>query len=96
MKWALATFSLLLMLCVAGDAELGDRGTAKAPRTGFPQTVRVRLWYLHPPRELQIRADADRAQMRSCLTCPASTVTAATLRATGSRIATDSNRSSFS
>ncbi len=96
MKRSLATFSLLLLLCVAGNAELGDRGTAKAPRTGFPQTVRVRLWYLHPPHELQVHADAGRAQMRTCLACPASTVTAATLRATGSRIATDSNRSSFS
>ena len=25
---------------------------------GFPQTVRVRLWYLHPPRELHVRAEA--------------------------------------
>jgi stage II sporulation protein D len=96
MKRWLATFSLLLMLCIAGGAELGDHGTAKASGTGFPQTVRVRLWYVHPPRELQVHADAGRAQMRTCRTCPVSTATAATLHATGSRIAIDSNRSSFS
>ena len=66
MKRLLAALGLLLLLCAAGDAELGDHGNAKASRTGFPQTVRVRLWYLHPPRELHIRADAGRAQMRTC------------------------------
>ena len=73
MKRPLAIVGLLLLLCAAGDAELGDRGAAKASRTGFPQTVRVRLWYLHPPRELRIRADAGRAQMRTCATCTTST-----------------------
>ncbi len=96
MKRTLAIVGLLLLMCTAGDAELGDRGTAKAARTGFPQTVRVRLWYLHPPRELRIRADAGRAQMRTCPTCTTSTITVAGLRATGSGIATDGNKSAFS
>ena len=38
-------------------------------RVGFPQTVRVRLWYLHPPRELRLRAEAGQAQLRKCATC---------------------------
>jgi len=96
MKRLLAALGLLLLLCAAGDAELGDHGTAKASRTGFPQTVRVRLWYLHPPRELHIRAEAGRAQMRTCATCTASTITAAALRATESKIAVEGNKSFFS
>ncbi|MGA3054818.1 MAG: SpoIID/LytB domain-containing protein [Candidatus Korobacteraceae bacterium] len=96
MKRPLAIIGMVLLLCAAGDAELGDRGTAKASRTGFPQTVRVRLWYLHPPRELRIRADANRAQLRTCATCTASTITAAALRATGSKLDIGGNKSSFS
>src|ERR1022692_5354281 len=96
MKRVLATIGLLLLLCTADDAELGDHATAKASRTGFPQTVRVRLWYLHPPRELHIRAEAGRGQMRTCATCTASTITAAALRATESKIAAEGNKSSFS
>jgi stage II sporulation protein D len=95
MKRRLAALGLLLLLCTAGDAELGDHATAKASRTGFPQTVRVRLWYLHPPRELRIRADAGRAQMRTCATCTTSAVAAAALRATGSKIDVEGNKSSF-
>ena len=49
MKRLLAPIGLLLLLCTVGDAELGDQSTAKSSRSGFPQTVRVRLWYLHPP-----------------------------------------------
>src|ERR1017187_5567975 len=96
MKRPLATIGLLLLLCAAGDAELGDHAAAKSLRSGFPQTVRVRLWYLHPPRELRIRADAGRAQMRTCASCTTSTITAAALRATGSKIDVAGNKSSFS
>ena len=96
MKRPLAIIGMLLLLCVAGDAELGDHATAKSLRSGFPQTVRVRLWYLHPPRELRIRADAGRAQMRTCASCTTSTITAAALRATGSKIDVAGNKSSFS
>jgi stage II sporulation protein D len=96
MKRLLAALGLLLLLCAAGDAELGDHATAKSSRTGFPQTVRVRLWYLHPPRELHIRAEAGRAQMRTCATCTTSTITAAALRAKMSKIDVEGNKSSFS
>jgi stage II sporulation protein D (peptidoglycan lytic transglycosylase) len=96
MKRLSAIVGLLLLLCVGGDAELGDHSLAKSSHSGFPQTVRVRLWYLHPPRELRIRADAGRAQMRTCATCAASTITAADLRAKASRIAAAGNKSSHS
>ena len=96
MKRLLAAIGLLLLLCTAGDAELGDHDAGKTSHTGFPQTVRVRLWYLHPPRELRIRSDDGRAQMRTCATCKTTAIAAAALRATGSRIETDGNKSSFS
>ena len=96
MKRLLAAIGLLLLLCTAGDAELGDHGAAKASRTGFPQTVRVRLWYLHPPRELRIRSDADRAQIRTCATCKMTVITTAAVRATAAKIEIEGNKSSFS
>ena len=95
MKRLLAAIGLLLLLCAAGDAALGDHGAAKA-LTGFPQTVRGRLWYLHPPRELRIRADTGRAQMRTCSTCKTTAIAAAAVRAMGSRIVIDGNKSSVS
>jgi len=95
-KRLLAAIGLLFLLCTAGDAELGDRAAVKASYPGFPQTVRVRLWYLHPPRELRVRADAGVAQMRTCAPCKTTAVTAAVFRATGSRIEVEGNRSSFS
>src|ERR1035437_2035455 len=96
MKRLLAAVGLLLLLCRAGDAELGERTAANSSHSGFPQTVRVRLWYLHPPRELRIRADAGRAQMRTCAACKTTAITAAALRATGSKIEVEGNKPAFS
>ena len=37
----------------AVDAQPAPKALRKSDtRSGFPQTVRIRLWYLHPPREL--------------------------------------------
>jgi stage II sporulation protein D len=96
MKRLLAPISLLLLLCIAGDAVLGDQATAKSSRSGFPQTVRVRLWYLHPPGRLDVHADAGRARMQTCATCTSSTIAAVALRAKGSKIEIAGNKSSFS
>ncbi len=96
MKRLLAAIAVLLLFYTVGSAELEVRTATKVFHTGFPQTVRVRLWYLHPPRELRIRADAGRAQMRTCGTCKTIAITAAALRATASRVAIDSDKSSFS
>ncbi len=96
MKRLLAAFGLLLVCYAASDAELGDRGVAKTSHTGFPQTVRVRLWYLHSPRQLRIRADAGRAQMRTCAACKTTAITASLARAAGSRIEVEGNISSSS
>jgi stage II sporulation protein D len=96
MKRRLAPISLLLLLCIAADAGLGDQSAAKSSRSGFPQTLRVRLWYLHPPGKLEVRADAGRARMQACATCPQSTITTAVLRAKGSKLEFAGNKSSLS
>jgi stage II sporulation protein D len=95
-KRLLPQIGLLLLLSTAGGAALGGQDAAKASHTGFPQTVRVRLWYLHPPRELRIRADAGRAQMRTCATCKTTAIAAAAVHATESRIGVEGDKSSFS
>ena len=86
MKRLLAALSLSLLLCVASDSKSSGAG-------GFPQTVRVRLWYLHPPRELRLRAEPGQAQLRKCATCKPIPVVASTLRAAGSQIQTDGDKS---
>ncbi|MFZ0311846.1 MAG: SpoIID/LytB domain-containing protein [Candidatus Korobacteraceae bacterium] len=95
MKRLLAPIGLLLLLCIAGDAEFGDQAATKSS-SGFPRTVRVRLWYLHPPGKLEVRAEAGRARMRSCATCTPSTIAAVALHAKGSKIDVAGNKSSFS
>ena len=91
MKRLSALMALLLLWC-AGDA---SPSPSKAS-TGFPQTVRVRLWYLHPPRELRLRAEAGQAQLRKCVTCKPLSFTTLTLRTTGSSIQTDGDKSAMS
>jgi len=85
MKRLLAALSLSLLLCLASDSKSSGAG-------GFPQTVRVRLWYLHPPRELRLRADPGQAQLRKCATCKPVPITASTLRAAGSQIQIDGDK----
>ncbi len=96
MKRLPALIGLLLLLCLAGDAELGDQTTTRSSHSGFPQTVRVRLWYLHPPGKLDVRADLGRARMQTCATCAPSNIATATLRAKGSKMEVTGNKSSFS
>src|SRR5271169_5560516 len=86
-----AAVSLLLLLHAANA-----RPTPAKTSNGFPQTVRVRLWYLHPPRELRLRAEAGQAQLRKCATCKPMSVTTVTLRATGSSVQIDADKSTTS
>ena len=81
MKRLSALLGLLLFWSVADV-----RSTARQPASGFPQTVRVRLWYLHPPTELHLRADAAQAQVRNCATCKPVALVSLALRATQSAI----------
>jgi stage II sporulation protein D len=62
------------------------RSTPRPSASGFPQTVRVRLWYMHPPREVHIRAESGQAHLRKCATCKPAAVSTITLRAAQSSI----------
>jgi stage II sporulation protein D len=84
--WPLA--GLLLAWC-AGGAEPQRSSEAKP---SLPQVVRVRLWYLHPPGELKLRADAGQAKLRKCLTCAESAFTSLSLRVTGSSVSIDGDQ----
>ena len=83
--------SLLLLLCAAGYARPGS----VKPSSNFPQTVRVRLWYLHPPRELHVRAQAGQAELRKCPTCKPVALSIIALRAVQSSIRIDDDKAAI-
>ena len=92
MRHVAAVFiTLLLAFATTG----GTQPSTKASPTGFPTIVQIRLWYLHPPVELKLKADAGRATFRKCSGCPETALSALTLRAAASRvqIAGDTNAS---
>ncbi len=90
MKRLLTIVALLLAVWIRGDARpLPGESTSASSPSQFPQVVRIRLWYLHPPHELRLRADAGRANTQSCRTCKESPLTALTIRASGSSIQSD-------
>ena len=80
MKRFAVTLATLLLMWVGGDAQ------NRTKSGGFPQTVRVRLWYLRPPQEVKLQADAGLAKVRKCANCAESALTTLTLRAVGARI----------
>jgi stage II sporulation protein D len=89
--------SALLLLWIGGNAGAGGSQQKKSKvATGFPQTVRVRLWYLRPPQELKVRAEVGQARVRKCETCSETALTAMTVRASGSQVQTDGDKSSAS
>lgn len=89
--------STLLLLWIAGDAQSGGPSQSKSKGAGgFPQTVRVRLWYLRPPHELQLRADAGQAKFRKCATCAESPFTAVSMRAAGSYVQIEGDKAAAS
>jgi len=73
----------LLLLWIAGVAQPQRSGEANS---GFPNIVRVRLWYQHPPVELNLKAESGQAQSRKCAACAASPLSTLSLKAAGSRI----------
>jgi stage II sporulation protein D len=75
-----AAVSVLVLLLHTANAQAPHTNASK----DFPRTVRVRLWYLHPLRELHLRAEAGEAQLRKCATCKPEPVTMLALRAEGS------------
>src|SRR5271157_2239785 len=91
MKRLFAAVILLFLLWNADNA--GSASGKTSASSGFPQTVRVRLWYLHPPRELRFRADASQAQFRKCAACKRAAVATLVLHANGSSIQIDGDKS---
>ncbi len=65
-----------------------------APSSGFPRTVRVRLWYLHPPSSLTLRAEAGQANIRKCTSCAATELRSLSLSASGAQVKIKNEKSS--
>ena len=101
MRRMCVALSALLLFWVTGDAQ-SDRSPRDATKAttnsahGFPQTVRVRLWYLRPPHELKLRADAGQAHFRKCATCADYALTTLAIRAVASKIQIDSDKADAS
>jgi stage II sporulation protein D len=76
------TLAMLLLAWIGGDAQPQNR----AKSSGFPQIVRVRLWYLRPPQELKLQADAGLAKFRNCAECAESALALLSLKVVGARI----------
>ncbi len=74
---------------VPGNKNIGP------PSSGFPRTVRVRLWYLHPPATLKLSAPPGQARIRTCAKCKDIELSTATLRASGVRLRLDSGKNAF-
>jgi stage II sporulation protein D (peptidoglycan lytic transglycosylase) len=95
MKRTAAPLAVLLFICAAGDA-LSQTGTgpkAAGIQIGFPRIVRVRLWYLHPPATVKLVAEPGQARFRKCPGCAESAFASLNLRAAGSRIQIDADKS---
>ncbi len=93
--WTIA--ALLLMMWGRGDSQAVTGNTFQPDaHSGFPQTVRIRLWYLHPPRELKVRADAGEARLQKCSTCKEAATSGLSLRASGSSVEIDGDHASAS
>jgi len=93
MKLLCATLTGLLLLWLAVPVHPASNvGASSAAQSEFPHTLRVRLWYLHPPRDLRIHAEPGQAQLHRCVACKAEPFTGLALHATGSSIVIGSAR----
>jgi stage II sporulation protein D len=95
MKIISAAAAALLFLWLAGDAlpQRDTRAKTSAGQNAFPYVVRVRLWYLHPPPTLNLVAESGQAAIRKCPGCSEIFFNSLTLRANGSRIQIDADKS---
>lgn len=82
-------FMILVLLLAATVDDPALAGGRPGSSPGFPQMVRVRLWYLHPPRDLHLGADAGRAQFRKCASCKPADLIVLAVHALGSRVQID-------
>lgn len=86
MKRFFVAFAGLLLLWIGGDAQPPGTGARSATSSEFPKVVRVRLWYLHPSRQLKLSAETGLATFRKCASCTMSALTTMTVSAAGSQI----------
>jgi stage II sporulation protein D len=91
MKRAVLSALALLFVALNGGADPQQPAAPKnknigAPSNGFPRTVRVRLWYLHPPASLKLHADTGQAKFQTCATCENRDLTDLTVTASGSAL----------
>jgi stage II sporulation protein D len=91
-----------LLLALVGALALGAAGPPQTavsgnknigpPSSGFPRTLRVRLWYLHPPAALNLSPASGQAHFRTCPTCKDTALTAIALSASGTRLRLNSQK----
>jgi stage II sporulation protein D (peptidoglycan lytic transglycosylase) len=88
-----AAILLAALLLIWADGAQTQRNAAA---NGFPNAVRVRLWYLHPPAKLKISADAGKAKLRKCTKCVENSFTGLVVSATGLQIEVDGDKTTTS
>ena len=90
MRGLSAALILWLVMTGARSARSAAKPFASA---GFPQTVRVRMWYLHPPPDLRVFADAGQAQQLRCASCRPAGLTSLIIHAAGSQVQIEGGKS---
>ena len=82
--------ALLLVIWARGDARARHRRVSSAGSWKlFPRTVRIRLWYLHPPSQLKLRPETGQATVKKCSTCKETSLATLSVQASGSSIDVD-------
>jgi stage II sporulation protein D len=94
MKRVCAGLSVLLSITVNAFAQRDNGQKTAVGQSSFPHVVRVRLWYLHPPSTLKLVSEPGQARLRKCVGCAEIALASVTLRATGSRIQIEGDRTS--
>jgi len=85
----LPAMALAALLMLAGN------NSANSGTSDFPRTVHVRLWYLHPPAEIKLKAEAGQAKFRKCASCPEEGLSGLAVRATGGRFQLEGDKSAL-
>jgi stage II sporulation protein D len=82
------------VIWIRGDARSGAAADLTSGTAGnaFPRTLRIRLWYLHPPAQLKLRSDGGQATLKMCSACKEAPLATLGIRASGSSIEIDGSR----
>ena len=73
---------------------IGGAEPQRAPsQRGFPATVRVCLWYFQQPVMVKLKAEPGQAKLRKCATCAETALSAVVVRASGSQIQIEGEKS---